>query len=115
MKPFIPTLVALLATSTAPLALSTVTYADQSFLERRAGNDDPPTPPTRKESLLPAGGNNSDPPTPPTRGRSSLPADDNNRDPPPQSKSVLMFPNHHRGGPPAPPPNKLKIGPPNSS
>ncbi|KAH9265756.1 hypothetical protein BASA84_001458 [Batrachochytrium salamandrivorans] len=92
MKPFIPTLVALLATSTAPLALSTVTYADQSFLERRANDDDPPTPPPRVESLLPA--------------------DDRNRDPPPQSKSVFMFPNHHGGGPPAPPPNKLKIGPP---
>ncbi|KAH9277144.1 hypothetical protein BASA83_000003 [Batrachochytrium salamandrivorans] len=40
MKPFISTLVAILATSTATLALSTGTYDDQSFLERRANDDD---------------------------------------------------------------------------
>ncbi|KAJ1330136.1 hypothetical protein BSLG_009720 [Batrachochytrium salamandrivorans] len=58
MKPFILTFVAILATGTVTLALPTGNYADQSFLERRADDEDPPARPLRVESLLPAGGNN---------------------------------------------------------
>ncbi|KAJ1343158.1 hypothetical protein BSLG_002184 [Batrachochytrium salamandrivorans] len=63
MKPFILTFVAILATGTVTLALPTGNYADQSFLERRADDEDPPVRPLRVESLLPAGGNNRDSPT----------------------------------------------------
>ncbi|KAH6591128.1 hypothetical protein BASA50_009130 [Batrachochytrium salamandrivorans] len=54
MKPFILTFVAILATGTVTLALPTGNYADQSFLERRADDEDPPARPLRVESLLPA-------------------------------------------------------------
>ncbi|KAH6573167.1 hypothetical protein BASA60_006181 [Batrachochytrium salamandrivorans] len=87
MKPFILTLVAILTTSTATLALPTVTYADQSFLERRAGDDDPSTPPTQVES-------------------SSLPAGGQNRDPPTQSKTTIM-PSPSKTPPPTRPQSKI--------
>ncbi|KAH6569416.1 hypothetical protein BASA83_001743 [Batrachochytrium salamandrivorans] len=51
MKPFILTFVAILTTSTATLAFPTVTYAGQSFLERRADDDDRPT--KTKSALMP--------------------------------------------------------------
>ncbi|KAH6561689.1 hypothetical protein BASA60_011415 [Batrachochytrium salamandrivorans] len=85
MKPFVLTFVAILATGTATLALPTRNYVDQSFLERRADDENPPARSPRVESLLPAGGKNRDSPARPPRVESLLlSADGKNRDPPTQ-------------------------------
>ncbi|KAH6600078.1 hypothetical protein BASA61_002368 [Batrachochytrium salamandrivorans] len=89
MKPFVLTFVAILATGTATLALPTRNYVDQSFLERRADDENPPARSPRVESLLPAGGKNRDSPARPPRVESLLlSADGKNRDPPTQRGEV---------------------------
>ncbi|KAJ1343354.1 hypothetical protein BSLG_002380 [Batrachochytrium salamandrivorans] len=123
MKPFIFTFVAILATSTATLALPTGNYADQSFLERRAGNENLPsisdriaalqrssanhknrnsanTPASqRKTPPIPAPRSNI-PPTPASGHRAPPPIPSGHRAPPP-------IPFKHRAPPPIPPGHRV--------